>query len=212
MVSSDYIALCTTHSLAGVSQTFLQALDSSLEHSPSYVVFVCKNLGWVSKSLCLKPKSDFLQLFPERFPPQVFSGPVDGKAIHPAAEVRDLGLIPSVPLVLVSVNCFSCLPDNFRTVCVLSPQPSCCRFTWTSTELRVSCLHRFSSRNLLSPCRINSSHSRAFWWLSELRETLWVPEMELELSGLETIHAEPSHWPTKLIFNRLLFVFWFRGL
>lgn len=37
--------------------------------------------------------------------------------------------------------------------------------------------------------------------------TLWVPEMELELSGLETIHAEPSHWPTKLIFNWLLFVF-----
>lgn len=34
-----------------------------------------------------------------------------------------------------------------------------------------------------------------------------VPEMELELSGLETIHTDPSHWPTKLIFNPLLFVF-----
>lgn len=34
-----------------------------------------------------------------------------------------------------------------------------------------------------------------------------VPEMELELSVLETIHADPSHWPTKLIFNPLLFVF-----
>lgn len=40
-----------------------------------------------------------------------------------------------------------------------------------------------------------------------LTSTLWVPEMALELSGLETIHSEPSHWPTKTIFKMLLFVF-----
>ena len=36
-----------------------------------------------------------------------------------------------------------------------------------------------------------------------------VPEMELELSGLETIHTAPSHWPTNLFLTHFCLYFEF---
>lgn len=56
-------------------------------------------------------------------------------------------------------------------------------------------------------CALVSAEIRGQLGKSVLASTPWAPEMELELSGLETTYTKPSRWPSEVIFKLLLFIF-----